>query len=93
MEQRDYSTFLIYNKVLLQEKALIDKKYRVFEGLCMDVVTLFLIGIGIYLIGFIWMNTEEKRYIRDRLEEEKKLEFIDKKKGDNEYYDMLKPVL
>lgn len=77
----------------MQEKSLIDKKYRVFEGLCMDAIISFLFGIVIFLFGFIWTKTEKKRRIKVRREKEKKLEFIDKKKEDNEFMEVQKGIV
>lgn len=59
----------------------------------MDAIISFLFGIVIFLFGFIWKYIEKKRHSRYKREIEEKSKLIGKKKGDNKYYDGLKPVL
>lgn len=66
----------------------------IFEGLCMDAVILFVIGIAIFLISYVWKTDfEKKRYLKYKRERETEIENIENKKGANEGHEQLKGML
>jgi hypothetical protein len=60
----------------------------------MDAVILFVMGIAIFLISYVWKTDfEKKQYLKYKHEREREIEKIENKKNANEGHEQLKGIL